>query len=413
MIVAGRPALSDAETRAVLGLIDLSKAPRPKVVDFSFRVNARINGGDPDPTRAFEPKLVDPFRALLDRCAASSTADQVAILRTWAREQAIPVVAAGASRADPKFEGVVNLGRTLAKLDLNRPLDVAALTERNPDYWRAMLEMTPGDTLVLVVRAALHASNGELDQARRLADIARPFDANKSATSRLLGEFLALHSLLSKGIEARMNQGIELHDAGKFADAITVYNGILLENPASAWTIYEQFHSRRAELLEQKKTIDEAHAGWPEARAAILKADPLYPTLALAHGREEAFQVLRRAEINTLFKDPSKTQADLLAYADIARDLGQYGYSSPIYWFLLTRFDPKGRAGRDVVEDFLYGFEQLGIKDLKDNFKGDHAAAFARIDADRKKRKEEGPASKFTADPEPDPTSRPAAKPDK
>jgi tetratricopeptide (TPR) repeat protein len=411
IVVAGRPALSDEEKKDLLALVDLGKAPRPKVVDFSFRILVKVNGGDPDANREYEPKLVDPFEAFRDKFAQATTAEQVALLRTWAREQAIPVLAAAASKADPRYEGVVNFGQTLAKLDLSQTLDVEALTERNHDYWRAMLEMAPGNMLVPVSRLTLHASNGELAKANRMAEIARYFDANQSAPSRLLGEFRELYAIFSKPFEARVSQGIALHDQGKFDQAIAIYEEALRDYPASPWATYELFHSQRTLLTQQKKSVDEAHAGWPEAKAAILAHDPLYPSMALAKGREDAFQVLRRAEINKLFKDRSKTQSDMLAYADIARDLGQYGYSSTIYWYAVTRFKPEDTANRDLIEDFLFGVERLGIKDLKENFKGDHEAAFARIEADRKKRKDEGPASKFTADPEPEIGKKPK-KPD-
>jgi hypothetical protein len=43
--------------------------------------------------------------------------------------------------------------------------------------------------------------------------------------------------------------------------------------------------------------------------------------------------------------------------------------------------------------------EQLGVKDLKENFRGDHAVAFARIKADRKKRLEDSPGTDEKAKP--------------
>jgi hypothetical protein len=232
VVVAGRPGLSEAETKDILNLVDLSQAPRPKVVDFSFRINAKINGGDPDPMRAFEPKLVDPFKAFLERFQAATTAEQVALLRDWAREEAIPILAAATSGADPKFKGVVNLGKTLSKLDFDKGLDVEGLTERNHDFWRATLEMAPGNMVVPVARVALHCAKGELDKARRIAEIAGFYDSNESAPSRLLGEFRELHAVFSKGFDARVNQGIGLHDQGKFAEAIQVYDEALRDYPA-------------------------------------------------------------------------------------------------------------------------------------------------------------------------------------
>ena len=34
---------------------------------------------------------------------------------------------------------------------------------------------------------------------------------------------------------------------------------------------------------------------------------------------------------------------------------------------------PEDYGGRELLEDFLYCLEQLGVKDIKENFRGDHA----------------------------------------
>ena len=56
--------------------------------------------------------------------------------------------------------------------------------------------------------------------------------------------------------------------------------------------------------------------------------------------------------------------------------------------------NPEAYGKREPLEDFLYCLEQLGVKDLKENFRGDHAAAFARIKADRQKRERGGPGDR-------------------
>ena len=123
-------------------------------------------------------------------------------------------------------------------------------------------------------------------------------------------------------------------------------------------------------------------AGWPEARAAILACDPLYQMMAEAQGQEETYRLVLRLEINSLFKDRDKAARDLLRYADIARDLDVYGFAAMVYWNILTAVKPEDYAGREPLEDFLYCLEQLGVKTIKENFRGDHAAAFARIKAE-------------------------------
>jgi hypothetical protein len=45
VIVAARPALSDADTKSVVASSDLATSPRTRVVDGIFRIGAKINGG--------------------------------------------------------------------------------------------------------------------------------------------------------------------------------------------------------------------------------------------------------------------------------------------------------------------------------------------------------------------------------
>ena len=125
-------------------------------------------------------------------------------------------------------------GRSASSIARN-PFDVAALTDRNPSYWRAMLEMVPGDPFVAATRVALHAANGEIDQARRYSNVATFFDAQEAASSRLLGEFRAMMEMFYKDVESRIQQGIALNDKGRLAEAMANYDGLLKDYPGSAW----------------------------------------------------------------------------------------------------------------------------------------------------------------------------------
>jgi tetratricopeptide (TPR) repeat protein len=390
--VAGKPAPSDDEVKALLKVADPARAPRTKVVDCSFRVVAKINGGHPDEGLPLSPRIETPDERRLAGFRAASTAERLALLRRWARAEALPILAASAAHAEAKFEGVRGLGRAIGRLDPDRPVDVAALTERNPDYWRALLEMAPGNPLVPAAHIALHVANGEIDRARRIAQAIDPFDANKSGPSRLLAEFRMMMGPFYKDVETRIGEGVALHDKGRFDQALKVYDAILKDYPGSAWAHYERFHTRRAAALQRGESVEQAHAGWPEARAAILACDPLYPTMALATGAVEQYHLIRRMEINDLFKDRDAIAKDLVRYADIALDLEAYGFAAMLYWNIVCAIKPADYGDRELVEYFLYCLERLGVKGLKENFRGDHAAEFARIKAERRKLMEENPA---------------------
>jgi tetratricopeptide (TPR) repeat protein len=402
--VAGQPAPSEEEVKDLLRAVDAKTAPRSKVVDCTIRVVAQINGGHPDQKSPLKPPLETPDERRFNAFQAASTAEKLALMRRWARSEALPILAASASGADAKFKGVRDLGQAIGKLDPKKPVDVAALTDRNPSYWRAMLEMVPGDPLIAAVRVALHAANGEIDQARRYSNVATFFDARKTASSRLLGEFSAMKGFFHNDFESRIKAGIALNDKGQLAEAMAAYDGVLKDYPGSAWAHYERIQTRMAMAKKEGKPIDQALADWPRTRDAILACDPLYEMMADASGQEDIFRLTRRLAIGTLFQDRDKTVADLMQYADIARDLEVYGFAAMLYWNIVSAVKPEEYGGRELLEDFLYCLEQLGVKDIKENFRGDHAAAFARIKADRKKRVEAGPGTDEKAQP-------PGAKP--
>jgi hypothetical protein len=397
--VAGQPAPSEDEVKDLLRSADAKTSPRSKVTDCTFRVLAQINGGHPDQKSPLKPRLETPDERWIAAFQAASTAEKLALMRRWARSEALPILAASASGADAKFKGVCDLGKALGKLDPKKPVDVAALTDRNPDYWRAMLEMVPGDPLVAATRVALHAANGEIDQARRYSAVATFFDARKSLSSRLLGEFRAMMGFFYKDVESRIQGGIALNDKGRLAEAMSTYDDVLKDYPGSAWAHYERVQTRIAMAAKEGKPIGQAMVDWPKARDAILACDPLYEMLAEAKGQEDIFRLTRRIEINTLFKDRAKTVGDLMRYADIARDLEVYGFAAMLYWNLVSAVKPEDYGGRELIEDFLYCLEPLGVKDIKENFRGDHPAAFARIKADRKKRVEASPGTDEKAQP--------------
>ena len=391
VVVAGRPAPTDAEVKAILKVADATKLPRSRIVDCVLQIVAEVNGGDPNKNKPFSPALTTPSERRLTEFRAASTPAKLATMKRWARSEAIPLLAQFASDVDPKFEGVRGLGKALKGVRPEGPVDVAALTDKNPDYWRAMMEMAPGNPLLAATRASLHVANGEIDAARRLTQTLAAFDGHKSGYSAVLAEFKAMSDLFYKDVEARIGKGIALHDAGKLDEALAVYEGVLKDYPNSAWCHYERHQTLLAKAL---KAGVEALPSWADARKAILRADALYPSMAEATNDVELYDLLLRKETQELFRDKTKTVQDLLRYADIALDLGQPGFAAVIYWNLLSSAKAEDYKNRDLIEAVLYCVEKLGANQLKMNFKGDHTAAFARIDAERAKRKRESVASR-------------------
>ncbi len=121
------------------------------------------------------------------------------------------------------------------------------------------------------------------------------------------------------------------------------------------------------------------------------------------------YELIRRMQINELFKDPTKNAADILQYSEIALDLKDYGFAAMLYWNSLTH----GQAGRREESPradstiSCTAWNNWESKISRRNFNGDHAAAFAEIKAQRfRELMEKNPAfqaGEKTPEPEPAP----------
>jgi hypothetical protein len=65
--------------------------------------------------------------------------------------------------------------------------------------------------------------------------------------------------------------------------------------------------------------------------------------------------------------------------ADIALDLGEYGLAAHLYYLIGTGLSAKEYGDRNVLAHFLFSVEQLGVKAIKELFKGDHVRDFSEI----------------------------------
>lgn len=337
------------------------------------------------------PALKTPRERLLGRVQSATTREGLELLKRWAVQESLPLLAASANQAEAKYAGVRKLGKTLANAlaDPKTPLSVEVLATKNSDFWRATLEMQQGNPLAPAVETSLLIAEGQVEWAQQVSAMAGMFDARQSGASDLLGFGRALAEAYLQGVNDRIRKGIALHDGGKFAEALAAYDAVLKDDPRAAWAVYERFHTERVMKMTAGAGGGLGAADlWPATRARILGSNPLYQSMGEARGQEGFFDLTRRMALAGLWKDPKRSVNDAITYADIALDLEAFDMAAMLYWSILTRIKPKDYDNRPLLESFLYALERLGVKDLKVNFRGDHAAAFAAIEADRRKRVE-------------------------
>jgi hypothetical protein len=357
--------------------------PRPRFVDccLAFDYHPRGMQGRDDPGI---PASLYPAWRESRQYQNASLAEKVQMIAKWSREQVVPLLAGAASQVDPNFAGVRAFGSEVLSLKMGGKIDVEKITFRNPNFWQAVMEMTPRDVTILACQISLFAANGELDKAGRLLK----FMPDVSGRDHLACLLLAKLGGRMRGVETatgkRIEQGIQLFDSQQYQKAVAVYESIVKDNPSSAAAQHELM------LTRVKMTGSGEVARDYDAR--VYGRDPLYPTapVHVATG-ERLYRGLLRRSIRDLFRDEAKWREDYARYAQIALDVGEYGYAAMLYWELFTRVTP---GDAEAMRHCLYCLERLGVPQIKAHFKPELSTGFDKIDQARRKRMEENPAYK-------------------
>lgn len=352
--------------------------PHPRFVDchfaFVYHPKGLNDGNDPG-----VPAVLYPAWRETREYQAADLPRKIDMLRAWARGHAVPLLAGAASQVEAQYAGVRTFGADVLKLDTAGKIDVEKATFRSPAFWRATMEMMPGDVTIIGCQACLFVANGELCKARRVLQLA-PSEADK--------EHLAAH-LVAKlrarldGIEAatggRIREGIRLFDAGQYDKAAATFEAVLKDNPSSAWATHE--------LLLTRFRMTRSNEVVKDYVAKVYGLDPLCPSPPIHVDTGESFyQAFLHLSLGELFKDESKAREDAEKYAQMALDLGEYGYAGVMYWNLFRRTRP---FNEDLLRHFLYCVDKLGVAEIKGLFKPEVSAGFDQIDQARRKRMEE------------------------
>jgi len=299
------------------------------------------------------------------------------LIREYAANEALPVLTAYLTKVDDKFEGVKGFGKQLEAANLTASQSMEQLTSTNKNYWRATMEMSPGNQLIPVTKIFLLAAQGELDYAQKYLEIVRLFSDPKTASSRYLEQLNYRLTKFNQELQAKIEAGIAQHDKKNYKEAIRIYDDILLTYPNSAWTLYEKYYTENALASDQS---DNDRARWDKAKAGIYKHNPLYNMDVRASNGKEAYLLFRRQEIAGLFKKKENKLSDLSKYAEIALDLGVTDFAAQLFWLSAT-FDKQN--SEKSIHYYLYCLEKMGEHELKSNFKGDFEKIFREIDTER------------------------------
>ena len=119
------------------------------------------------------------------------------------------------------------------KIDANR------LSTRNPVFWRAYFEITPGDSGAMLLHAGLLLGAGEISRAAYVLVAARQSPTIEKEMRTAVDSLLEFsQSALGKGAQ-QVAEAAKLHDGGSAASAATRLRELINAWPANALAHYE------------------------------------------------------------------------------------------------------------------------------------------------------------------------------
>jgi hypothetical protein len=382
--IGARPGIEESSIDALLAGISKHEAPKTKISDYSFAIIAGLNNGCSEEIDYIPPVTLPKYKEYIKYKELDLQGKRNA-LQTWIQDEVIPVIMYYETIVDSVFKGVLSVGEILTKGEYNNS-EINTLTDYNPDYWRAIMEMSLGNQLIPFTKVCMHIAREEFDNATRLLFVINLFSDKSTLPAIFHDELSAKLTLLEEDLNLAINEGIALHDNGKYKEAVAHYENLLKIFPKSAWLNYEFYYSKTAGMK-----VDESNMEWDRTKKIVYACDPMYYMDVRARSGKEGYLLFRRREVNSLFQSEDSLKADFIRYADIALDLGNFGFAAQLYWLILNYFSEEDYNNRNILAHYLYCLDKLGDKESIKNFQGDFPEEFKNIENERRKIMEESP----------------------
>lgn len=371
------PKISNDLQLKILSDLNTIDVENTKLIDFPIFIS--INSKNKGEVTDFED-FKNPIDQRIEDYKNANLENKLKLNKEYAINTVLPVLTAYCLIVDDKFEGVKSFGKLLSNTNFNEPQNLEELISKNKNYWRATMEMEPGNQLIPIINIFTLVSQGELGYALKNIEVVDMFSDPKTISSEYLKELIYRIKLFEDELNNEIGNGIKKHDEGKYVDAIEIYNQILKKYPNSSWTLYEKYYSQNAKDLIEKKIDTNDRSDWDMAKIEIYKHNPLYDMDVRASNGKEAYLLFRRHEMYNLFKEKNNQLNDVFEYANIATDLGVYDFGAQLFWFSAT-FDKNNQ--KKAINYFLYCLNKLGINDFKSVFKGNLDEIIIEIDNER------------------------------
>ena len=381
IFIASKPQLPQLLEKRLLSTLKNIDAPLTRISNYSFEVNVQIEGGATDPYLDYTPKLLSPLELEMKDFNSLSLIMKRKTLKRWVFEEVIPVLIYHLTSARENYQAVRDVGEVLLSQRFMEE-DIEKLTDQNPAYWQAIIELEKGNQVIPFSKACMQLARGEFDRAIRLLVAIRLFSDRESIPSLYFEEIFQKMASIDQELDKMMNEPLALSVQGKTKQAEKELKQLLLALPQSARIHCELFYIESSGL----KSNQAVRKLWDVTKENVLGNDPLYPVKLKSQTATAAYLNQRRIEAATLFQDREQIKADFVNYADISFEIGEYGFAGHLYWLISQYFKEEDFDKRDMTTHFLYCLQKLGDKELILAYEGNYIRQFEKIEKEMEKR---------------------------
>lgn len=335
----------------------LDEAPRIARAPLS-RSKARIPGTrsrmlrDQQNLRPSTESTPEHKESAIDQRTDSATKyEGLVLLRKQAYEQVTKYSESFLS-ADKGLTGVIHYGQDLSRVDIHKPWDLDSMTVKNPNYWRANMEVGYGDPRVIFSNACLCAMKWRLDEAGIWLALGR-----MSMSDKYQSDYAALAQLIAAAkndVNRDIRSGIVLHDQGRFTEAIKAYDEVIANCPFSAWAHYEKAFS----LMSLGYFVDEESI--VELHRKVREYNPFYWQAYQGFDKEiikKKLPVLL-SEVIPFVQGEENDLGGLRKFAYGCEKMGLHDISAHALWELLYYDD--GNPD-EIMNHYVHNLTKLGI----------------------------------------------------
>ena len=257
---------------------------------------------------------------------------------------------------DPKFEGAVNFGQALQAINDEAKVDLAKLTYKSENYWRAVLEMTPKDSSILFAHAHLHASCGETAYADLYFLLGSLTSGKRNQAE--LDRYKSLRNDLNSKAILDIEKGIKFHDQGEYAKAIEAYDRVIDEYPNYALAYYEKGLTYMMMSKADPNLKQTAMQMYTECR----RLDPFY-WKAYQGSDPKVIQKLQiyLKQVDPFLSGKQRTKQGFIAFADGCEAMELYPFAAHAQW-KLALIDSENI--QEHIKKFLDLIEKCGCENI-------------------------------------------------